>query len=86
MNEERKIKDLLEILELENIELKQKQIINKNFIPQQDNFYDYYNYIHKNKIKEKIDELICKERTSKLEMGNLYRYGIAVLNSVLEEN
>ena len=47
----------IEELNLENIELKQSKIVDKNSIPNQDNFYDCYNFIHKDKIKAKIEEL-----------------------------
>ena len=59
-------------LELKNIEIKQKQIIDKNSIPQQDNFYDYYNFISKDKIKEKI-ELLKYILKAKEKDGNIYK-------------
>ena len=43
----------IEELNLENIELKQSKIIDKNSIPNQDNFYDCYNYISKEESKQK---------------------------------
>ena len=65
----------IEELNLENIELKQSKIVDKNSIPNQDNFYDYYNFIHKNKIKAKIEEV--KDGTFDAEI---------VLQSLLEED
>ena len=47
----------IEELNLENIELKQSKIVDKNSIPNQDNFYDCYNFIHNDKIKAKIEVL-----------------------------
>ena len=63
-------------------------MLTKGTYPEQKDGDNDFNkqFIAVDKIKEKRDELICKERTSKIEMGNLYRYGIAVLNSVLEGN
>ena len=43
----------IEELNLENIELKKSKIIDKNSIPNQDNFYDCYNYISKEESKQK---------------------------------
>lgn len=48
----KKQKKEIEELNFENIELKQEKIIDKNKIKKQDNFYDYYNYISKDKIRE----------------------------------
>ena len=40
-----------------NMHLNEKNIMYKNSIPNQSNFYDFSNYISKNQIKEKIEEL-----------------------------
>ena len=53
---EKQLKEIEE-LNLENIELKQSKIVDKNSIPNQYNFYDCYNFIHKDKIKAKIEEI-----------------------------
>ena len=45
-------------LEIENFNIKQQKIIDKKSLPHQENFYDYYNYIHKDKIKEVFDRII----------------------------
>ena len=47
----------IEELNLQNIELKQQKIIDNCSIPTQKNFNEYYNYISKDKIREKIKEL-----------------------------
>lgn len=74
-------------LKEENFNLKQKQIIDKCSIPRQDNFYDYYNFIPKSKVEEKIEEInkeMLNEENS-LELFNRKRYCREVLQSLLEK-
>ena len=72
----------IEELNLENIELKQSKIVDKNSIPNQDNFYDCYNFIHKDKIKAKIEELEKQDRENRMSHNYLV---IPVLQSLLEK-
>lgn len=47
----------LEQLEKENFELKQREIIHKLEVKPKDNFYEYYDFIPKSVIRDKIEEL-----------------------------
>lgn len=72
----------IEELNLENIELKQSKIVDKNSIPNQDNFYDCYNFVSKDKIKAKIEELEKQDRENRMSHNYLV---IPVLQSLLEK-
>lgn len=54
MEERDKLQKENEKLNIENINLKRNQVIDKSSIPNQENFYDYYNFISKDKIKDKL--------------------------------
>lgn len=68
----------IEELNLQNIELKQQKIIDNCSIPTQKNFNEYYNYISKDKIREKIKE-IENEHTGST------RNALSVLQELLDE-
>lgn len=80
-----------EELNIENINLKRNQIIDKSSIPNQENFYDYYNFISKDKIRNKIKELEKKHKIIGDKIGvqyhdqNGYLGQIEVLQELLEE-
>lgn len=77
----------IEELNLENIELKQSKIVDKNSIPNQDNFYECYNFVSKDKIKAKIEEInkeMLNEENS-LELFYRKKYCKEVLQSLLEK-
>ncbi len=60
----------IEELNLENIELKQSKIIDKNSIPNQNNFYDCYNYISKEESKQKEKKAYIKGTNDAHELCN----------------
>ena len=57
MKERDKLQKENEKLNIENINLKRNQIIDKSSIPNQENFYDYYNFVSKDKIRDKLAHL-----------------------------
>lgn len=74
--QQKEIKDLNEKI----IELKEKEIIKKSLIPTQEKFEDYYNYISKDKIREKIE---FYKRYGKIKNSNEYVMSVEIF--VLEE-
>ena len=81
-----------EKLEEKILNLNEQTIIGKTKIPKQDNFYDYYNYVSKDKIKNKIKELKKGEPFKEEEDGEIYegvlyhKYTWQTLEDLLKEN
>lgn len=74
-----------------NMQLNQEVLMYKNAVPNQYNFFDYSNYISKDKIKEKIKELDELIKEAKDELGTaskeftIYVYQKDILKQLSEE-
>ena len=80
-----KLQKEIEELNIENINLKRKQIIDKSSIPNQENFYDYYNFISKDKIKELVEHIeACLEGCYMAEPEYDCSRAIGIYNDIVE--